>query len=163
MLIKHRGVSFFASACNPTGSLLADLVESCNLPIIALYACYGCLLQRSVSALPAGHTTCVCLITVSVAAAIITPPLVVPFLTCSSKYPASFDTVLLLLLACRPWTAAIVWVGPSPSLCDRLVTAGTIEARIVTRAGQKRQVQQLVMAEGATAAAAAAAGLSVLT
>ena len=39
-----------------------------------------------------------------------------------------------------------------PVTVYRLVTAGTIEARIVTRAGQKRQVQQLVMAEGAAAA-----------
>ena len=45
-----------------------------------------------------------------------------------------------------------------PVTVYRLVTASTIEARIVTRAGQKRQVQQLVMAEGAAAAAGGGGG-----
>jgi hypothetical protein len=45
-----------------------------------------------------------------------------------------------------------------PVTVYRLVTKGTIEARILQRAGQKRQVQALVMAEGGPAGAAGAGG-----
>jgi hypothetical protein len=45
-----------------------------------------------------------------------------------------------------------------PVTVYRLVTKGTIEARILQRAGQKRQVQALVMAEGGPAGGAGAGG-----